>query len=196
MPSAHLILGRFEHGSGDGVKRLQYLKLPPGCLMEIRTSIPRTLGLMAFLVVIALICYVGARDDSALVVIRVCAWSGVFFCICILVFYLFQLFRRSPTVVIDDSGVFDRRLGVGTIAWEDISRAAVTRLFGSQRCISLWLRNEEHYLSRLSAQRAWLMQVGNPGGASPFRIQFAGLTPRLDEAYELLRSRLPEGTAL
>jgi hypothetical protein len=128
-----------------------------GVFMEIRTSIPRTLAVVGLVALITLICYVAARDNSAPAVVRVCAWAGAFFCACILVFYLFQLFRRSPTVLIDDSGVCDRRLGVGTIAWGDISSVAVTRI-GYQRSISLWLRNEEQYLARLSAPRAWLMQ--------------------------------------
>ena len=166
-----------------------------GMLMEIRTSIPRTLGVIGLVAPITFICYVVARDDSAPAAISICAGAGVFFCVCILVFYLFQLVRRGPTVVIDDSGVFDRRLGVGTIAWGDISSAGITWI-GNQRCISLWVRDKEQYLSRLSAPRAWLMQVGNPEGVSPFRIQFVGLTPRLDEAYEALRSRLPEGATL
>jgi|SRR5579883_3266713 len=163
--------------------------------MEFRTSIPRTLGLVGLVVLATLGCYLAARDASAPALIRVVGWFGMVFCACILVLPLLQLLRRGPTVVIDDSGVLDLRLGVGAIAWDDISSVSVTRL-GNQRCISLWLRNEERYLSRVSALSAWLSRAGGAEGLSPFRIKFAGLTPGLDEAYARLRTRLPERTGV
>ncbi len=158
--------------------------------MEFRTSIPGTLGWAALVVVATLVSYFAARSDP--VPIQVAGWLGVALCALLLVFLLLQLLRRGPTVVIDDSGVLDVRLGVGTIAWGDISSVSITQL-GHQRCISLWLRNEDQYLSRASSLSASLSRFGEQvEGLSPFRLKFAGLTPGLDEAYARLRTRIPE----
>jgi len=118
-------------------------------------------------------------------------WFGVvFFGLC-LVAILFQLFRRGPTVTIDELGVLDRRLGIGPIPWQDISSVSVTQI-KRQRFIALWLRNEDDYLSRVPAWRRKLVQANRAMGFSPFCIAFTGLTPGLDEAYARFRARVPE----
>lgn len=44
-------------------------------------------------------------------------WAGViFFGLCLIVF-LRQIFDSRPRIVIDESGIFDRTLSVGTIEW-------------------------------------------------------------------------------
>jgi hypothetical protein len=163
--------------------------------MEFRTSIPRTLGLVGFVVLATLGSYAAARAASAPPVIHVAGWVGVALCIFVLVFPLSQLFRRGPTVVIDETGVLDLRLGVGPISWEDISSVSVARV-SHQRLLILWLRNEERYRSRLPAWKAALSRMSERVGFAPFSINFAGLTPGVDEAYARLRTRVPEHTGV
>jgi hypothetical protein len=103
----------------------------------------------------------------------------------------FQLFRHGPTVVIDELGVFDRRMGVGPIPWEDIASVSVAEV-KRQRVLSLWLRNEEPYLSRASAWRRRLAAANRALRFSPFCRSFTGLTPGLDEAYGRPKARVPE----
>jgi hypothetical protein len=64
-----------------------------------------------------------------------------------------------------------------------------------QRFISLWLRNEEQYLSRGSARTRALAAANRTLGFSPFSMAFTGLTPGLDQAYAHLRARVPERVA-
>jgi len=157
--------------------------------MEYRTSIPRTLGLTGLGVLMIAASYFAARTGVGL--IQVVGWFGVaFFSLCF-VAILFQLFRQGPTVVIDEIGVFDRRLGVGRIPWEDIASVSVAQV-KSQRIISLWLRNEDRYLSQSSAWRRRLAAANRALGFSPFCMSFTGLTPGFDEAYGRLKRRLPE----
>jgi hypothetical protein len=118
-------------------------------------------------------------------------WIGVVFFGLGTVPILSWLFRSGPTVVIDDTGVFDRRWGVGRIAWEDIASVSITQV-RRQRFISLWLRNQNEYLGRISTMGASLSRMSEKIGFSPFSMNFSGLTPGLDEAYARLRERLPE----
>jgi hypothetical protein len=133
--------------------------------------------------------YFSARNGVGF--IQAVGWLGVaFFGLCF-VAILFQLFRQGPTVVIDEFGVFDRRLGVGPIPWEDIASVSAAQV-KSQRLILLWLRNEDQYLSHVSAWRHRLAAANRALGFSPFCMSFTGLTPGFDEAYGRLRARVPE----
>ena len=157
--------------------------------MEYRTSISRTLGLAGLAVLMIAACYFVAR--TAVGFKQGVGWFGVvFFALC-LVPIVRQLLRRGPTVVIDDSGVLDRRWGIGSIPWPDISSVSLTQV-KRQRFISLWLRNEDEYLSRVSPWRQKLAEANRMMGFSPFCIAFTGLTPGLEEAYARLRARIPE----
>jgi hypothetical protein len=158
--------------------------------MEYRTSTPRTLGLAGLAVLMIAASYFSTQIGS-----RFMGWSGVaFFGLC-LVGILSQLLRHGPTVVIDDLGVFDRRLRIGRIPWEDIASVSVAQV-RRQRLISLWLRNEEQYLPQGSAVIRRLAASSRAMGVSPFSMSFMGLTPGLDEAYARLRARLPERAGL
>ena len=56
----------------------------------------------------------------------------------LVVFLLYKVVRgksKDPCIVLDDEGVFDRRLKVGVISWDDI------------RKIKLYDRDEGHYIS-------------------------------------------------
>src|ERR1700723_1136593 len=91
--------------------------------MEYRTSIPRTLGLAGLGVLMIAASYFSARNGVGF--IQAVGWFRVpFFGLCF-VAILFQPFRQGPTVVIDELGVFDRRLGVGRIPWEVRDLAAL-----------------------------------------------------------------------
>ena len=158
--------------------------------MEYRASIPRTLGLAGLAVLMIAASYVSTQIGS-----RFIGWFGVaLFGLC-LVGILSQLLRHGPTVVIDDLGVFDRRLRIGRIPWEEIASVSVAQV-RRQRLISLWLRNEEQYLPQGSAVIRRLAASSRAMGVSPFSMSFMGLTPGLDEAYARLRARLPERAGL
>jgi hypothetical protein len=125
----------------------------------------------------------------------VVGWFGVAFFGLYLISILLQVFRHGPTVVIDELGVLDRRMGVGRIPWGDIASVSVAQV-RRQRLISLWLRNEEQYLSQASAWRRNLALANRGLGFSLFCMSFNGLTPGLDEAYARLTARVPERAGL
>jgi hypothetical protein len=162
---------------------------PLDASVECRTSIPRTLGWLGLAVLMIAASYYTGRTATGF--IRAVGWLAVVFCGVCLVPIILQLFRRGPTIVIDEDGVLDRRLHVGRISWQDIASVSIVQS-GRQRLISLWLRNPEHYLSPAPTWSAGLSRVGEEMGYSPFSLNFAGLTPGLEETYAYLRTRLPE----
>ena len=68
---------------------------------------------------------------------------------------LYSLVRREstdPCIVLNDEGVFDKRLKVGVISWDDIRRISLHDLHGAEY-VSLELHNAETYAAR---QPQWL----------------------------------------
>ena len=160
---------------------------PLDASMEYRASVPRTLGLAGLAVGMILGSFYIARNygESAEAV----GWTGaVFFTLC-LIAILFQLFRRVPTVVIDDLGVLDRRMRIGRISWDDISSVSVQQV-RSTHFVSLWLRNEEQYLSHSPNGMRILGRINREMGFSPFSMSFVGLTPGWDDAYARISARI------
>jgi hypothetical protein len=79
----------------------------------------------------------------------------LFFAFCA-VGLLWMLIDRRPRIVLDQYGIFDRKIGVGRIAWSDIIHAYIVTLsarIGGQEFICLEVRNEEEYL-----QKAWAIK--------------------------------------
>jgi hypothetical protein len=65
-----------------------------------------------------------------------------------LVFTVDRAYSPEPLIVINDEGVFDRRLRVGVIRWADIRRIKLITLNRSLYFISLELHNRKTYESR------------------------------------------------
>lgn len=80
----------------------------------------------------------------------------------------------DPCVILDDNGVFDKRLKLGVISWEDIRRITFYDLHGSYY-ICLELHNPQTYLAR---QPQWLRLAAKTQrliGMGPIAISTAGL---------------------
>lgn len=108
-------------------------------------------------------------------------------CLVITGIYLIKDFLdKSPRVVINQEGVYDKRLGVGTILWKDIKRVYGVSLNNVDH-VCLELYNEDKYLDRRSA-------ITNLGGKihkttteiSPFNIVTANLDYDYDEIFEAI----------
>lgn len=102
------------------------------------------------------------------------------------VFLVRDYFDKSPRVVINHEGVFDKRLGIGTILWKDIKRVyGVTLNSVDHVCLELY--NEDKYLDKRSA-------IANLGGKihkttteiSPFNIVTANLDYNYEEIFEAI----------
>ncbi|HKU76561.1 MAG TPA: STM3941 family protein [Pyrinomonadaceae bacterium] len=76
----------------------------------------------------------------------------------VVVFLLYKVVRgesKDPCIVLDDEGVFDRRLKIGVISWDDIRKI---KLYDRDegRYISIELHNAQKYQAR---QPAWMRLI-------------------------------------
>ena len=102
-----------------------------------------------------------------------------------------QLIRgqsTEPVIVLDEQGVFDRRLKVGVIDWDDIRRIKSYSLSGALY-ISLELHNASKYTARRPFWLGAISQVYRFFGKSTISISTNGL----DVHHETLVRLLHEG---
>ena len=93
----------------------------------------------------------------------------------VLLFYS-ALRRESsdPCVILDDVGVWDKRLQVGVISWDDIRQITIHDVHGGEY-VSLELHDQEKYQAR---QPQWLRLASKSQrllGMSPISISTSGL---------------------
>lgn len=151
--------------------------------LEIKTQPGRiitTLLILAFLLV-ALYFYFG-RMTFLLWVLS----AGV---VIAFVMALRQTLDRGPTIVINEEGIYDKRLRVGTIRWSDIERVRMHGVGGAY-FISLELLNSEQYLSRQPAYVRISNQVWRLYDVSPVNIKVAYMDITPDELFELIMSEV------
>jgi len=94
-----------------------------------------------------------------------------------LVTLLIKLIRgqtKEPIVVVDERGVFDRRLKIGVIDWDDIRRIRSYSLSGAQY-ISLELHSPAKYTARRPFWLGAISQVYRFFGMSTIAISTNGL---------------------
>ena len=110
--------------------------------------------------------------------------STAFFGLCAAVF-IYQLADKRPRIVIDESGVFDRTLKIGTIAWEDIEGAYVQRV-ESQAFICLKLKDEEKYVGKLTASKKLLVKANQAMGFTAINLNLSGVKARPESICNLI----------
>ncbi len=79
-----------------------------------------------------------------------------------------------PVITINDEGICDLRLGVGTIRWEDIESAQVEANYGN-RYICLRVRSADRYISNLPDQKRKKVEDSRSLGFTLFNVDVQGL---------------------
>ena len=98
---------------------------------------------------------------------------------------IWQIADSRPRLIIDDSGVLDRTLGVGRIEWTDIQEAYVRSISGND-FICLELKNPEKYSQQLSQVKRAMADANRGLGFTDFNINLSGVAASTDEIFELL----------
>jgi hypothetical protein len=118
----------------------------------------------------------------------------------VLVVRLIRPEGEGPCIVLNDEGVFDRRLKVGVIRWDDIRRMKWHNLQGANY-ISLELHNHETYDARRPAWLKLVSQVQRGFGMSSLAISTSGLDMdtetilrKLHQGCERVNERSPDAT--
>jgi hypothetical protein len=92
-----------------------------------------------------------------------------------------------PVVIINDEGIFDRRLGMGVIRWADIVDVQVEA--GAQ-FLCLRVRDPNLYISRLQGQAREKMQFHQSLGFMMLNIGIRGLDANLLALRELVYQKI------
>ena len=100
-----------------------------------------------------------------------------------------QLFDRGPVIIINDEGIDDKRLRMGTIRWSDIERVRMHGVGGAY-FISLELLNSEKYLSRQPAYIRISNQIWRVYNVAPVNIKVAFMNVLPEELFELIMSEV------
>lgn len=135
---------------------------------EIRAqpNYPWKVGLIALVAMVALYLYLGYLPLTVLV-------AGAALAL-VLLFSALRDDNKDPCIVIDEQGVFDRRLQCGVIRWEDIRRITLHSLSGAEY-ISLDLHNMSTYEARRPVWLRLSAKTQRLSGMSPIAISTNGL---------------------
>ena len=124
------------------------------------------MGLIALVAMVAIYLYFGYLPFTIIVAGAVLAL--------VLAISALRGESKDPCIIINEQGVFDRRLKVGVIRWEDIRRITLHSLSGAEY-ISLDLHNMNTYEAR---RPLWLRATAKTqrlSGMSPIAISTNGL---------------------
>lgn len=125
-------------------------------------------------------------------VVRVAAWVAIVIGVLATRFGLQLMFRKGPTLIINEFGIEDKRLGVGQIPWAAVSSVSSYKVRSSP-FIELWLSDESAYLSRMPRWKRMAMPIVKATGHSPFVISMSWLTPGFRPVYEYILRFVPAG---
>ena len=160
------------------------------CIMECEQSkLQRTLFFS--LLLLWLIAMIFGISDSVIAV-RVVAWLGIVLGVITGWFGLQQMSRKGPTLIINESGIDDKRLGVGQIPWTAISSVSACKApLRSKSLIELWLSDESAYVSRMPRRMRMVAPTLKANGHSPFVISMTFLNPGFGAVYEYILRFVP-----
>jgi hypothetical protein len=154
-----------------------------------QSKLQRTL--FFFLLLLWFIAMTFGISDSVIAV-RVVAWLGIVLGVITGWFGLQQMFRKGPTLIINESGIDDKRLGVGQIPWTAISSVSAFKTpLSNKPLIEIWLSDENTYVSRMPRRHRMVAPTLKANGHSPFLISMTFLNPEFGPAYEYILRFVP-----
>lgn len=127
--------------------------------------------------------------DDTIVTALVGVVCVLFFGIALL-FSIALLFKRTPTLQLDEEGIIDNSSLIpgGRIRWEEISEIQLYS-FKGQSFIGISLHNPEDYLAGQSVMNQQLMRVNNRLVQVHVNIGRPGISSPLPKLYEEMKRR-------
>jgi hypothetical protein len=90
-----------------------------------------------------------------------------------------------PRLVIDESGIYDRTLGVGRIPWPEITGARIQSIRGND-FVCLAVRDPKIWLHQLAPLQKLLVRGNRALGFSELNINLSGVEASTAQVYELI----------
>lgn len=121
--------------------------------------------------------------------------AGILFFGIGVVAFPFRIFDRRPRIIINDEGIFDRTLGVGTIEWRDIRHAHLKSVHGTE-FIPLDLRAKTKYLQRISKTKAKFASFNKFFGFEALNLNLGGVNRSGKEILAIIKRELSKRSRL
>lgn len=162
--------------------------------LVIYPSTTKTIGLvLAALVFVVLgvvfigVGQTGEEGSPGLVVIG--GISVVFFGAC-LVYLVYRLFNRKPSLIVNDEGIVDHSsaIGGGELKWADIEEIMLYDYMG-QRFIGIRLHDTETFLARQSGLKKTLMKANQGLVQATVNITQVAVKMPLEDLYVLMMEK-------
>jgi hypothetical protein len=99
-----------------------------------------------------------------------------------------SLGEERERLVIDDSGIRDTLLPVGTIGWSEVTGATVRRI-GSVPVVALDLRDPERFVRRLPATRQFIARKALEAGLPAVYLTLTGTEADAERIADAIRQR-------
>ena len=129
---------------------------------------------------------------GGLVAVHLLSWLGWTLAAlggCYALLLLRALGEDTERVVIDDSGVRDSLLPVGTIGWDEMRGASVQNI-GGTAVVALEVRDPERFIRRLPAGRQFIARKALEAGLPGLYLTLVGTDAIPTDVVESIRQRL------
>lgn len=137
-------------------------------------------------------CLVLAGLGGGLLAARIVAWLGwglAFVGAGYALLLLRALGEDTERVVIDDSGIRDTLLPVGTIGWDEM-RGVTVQDIGGTAVVALEVRDPERFIRRLPNARQFIARKALESGLPGLYLTLVGTDAEPAEVAESIRRRL------
>ncbi|UVI30804.1 STM3941 family protein [Paenibacillus spongiae] len=130
-----------------------------------------------------------SEEDSSVPILVIGLISILFFGLC-LIYVLYRLLNKKPSIVLDDQGIMDDSsyIGGGLLRWDQIEEIMLYDFMG-QRFIGLKLVDTQAFLTQQSGLKKVLIKLNRGMVKAPVNISQQGVTMPLGELYVQMMER-------
>jgi hypothetical protein len=100
-----------------------------------------------------------------------------------------RIFETRPRITLDDTGLCDRTLGVGTIPWSEITDAQIVTV-GNVQMISLTVRDPQRWTQQYNPTQQVLAKLNRSLGFAELNLATADLNVKASDLLALIRQRM------
>lgn len=122
---------------------------------------------------------------------RVIGWMSIIFFGSGIPLFIRKVSESKPRLMINDQGIFDRTLGVGTIPWGEITGAYIKSIKDND-FICLELRSPEIWSSQLSGIKKAAVSANQALGFTEFNVNLVGAAADATAIHELIIKKITE----
>ena len=143
------------------------------------------LGIIFLLLALGFAALLGQEEPAA----KAVGLGGLVLFGGVAVFSAMQVFRRKPRILLNDEGINDSNLKMGTIPWSEITQAYVLPLLWYKN-VELKLRNPELYRKKQPGYLRALGSYNSAFGMSPFVLYMSNTNTKAQIVVDYINRQL------